>query len=52
VADDVDVTVRRDAQLDVMADLLMDHVDVGAVMDLLERGAPSRPVITSHVSGP
>jgi adenosylcobyric acid synthase len=47
VADDVDVTARRDAQLDVMADLLTAHLDVAAVMDLLEHGAPARPVITS-----
>jgi adenosylcobyric acid synthase len=51
VADDVDVTGRRDAQLDVMADLLVDHLDVAAVLDLLERGAPSRPVITSRIGG-
>ena len=37
VADDVDVTGRRDAQLDVMADLLADHLDVDAVMGLLAR---------------
>jgi adenosylcobyric acid synthase len=47
VADDVDVTARRDAQLDVMADLLAAHLDVAAVMDLLENGAPARPTISS-----
>lgn len=52
VADDVDVTARRDAQLDVMADLLAAHLDVAAVMDLLAHGAPWRPVITSMISGP
>ncbi|MCW2514301.1 MAG: cobQ [Mycobacterium sp.] len=51
VADDIDVTARRDAQLDVMADLLAVNLDVDAVMDLLERGAPPRPVITSSVTG-
>jgi adenosylcobyric acid synthase len=50
VADDVDVTARRDAQLDVMADLLAAHLDVAAVLDLLERGVPPRPVITSAIS--
>ena len=50
VADDVDVTGRRDAQLDAMADLLAEHVDLDAVTDLLAGGAPSRPVITSHLS--
>ena len=47
VADDVDVTARRDAQLDVMADLLTAHLDVAAIIELLEHGAPARPVITS-----
>jgi adenosylcobyric acid synthase len=50
VADDVDVTARRDAQLDVMADLLAAHLDVAAVLDLLEHGVPPRPVITSAIS--
>ncbi|TPG36936.1 cobyric acid synthase [Mycolicibacterium hodleri] len=52
VAADVEVTTRRDAQLDTMADLLASHLDVGAVMDLLDRGVPSRPVITSTICGP
>jgi adenosylcobyric acid synthase len=49
VADDVDVTARRDAQLDVMADLLAANLDVDAVMELLALGAPPRPVIASTV---
>jgi adenosylcobyric acid synthase len=49
VADDVDVTGRRDAQLDAMADLLAEHLDVDAVLDLVDAGAPARPVITSHL---
>ncbi|MDP9168709.1 MAG: cobyric acid synthase, partial [Actinomycetota bacterium] len=49
VADDVDVTARRDAQLDVMADLLAAHLDVEAVMELLDHGAPARPVISSRL---
>ncbi|OPX10839.1 cobyric acid synthase [Mycobacterium sp. AT1] len=49
VAKDVDVTGRRDAQLDAMADLLAEHLDLDAVTDLLTGGAPSRPVITSHL---
>jgi adenosylcobyric acid synthase len=49
VADDVDVTARRDAQLDVMADLLTAHLDVEAVMELLNHGAPVWPVISSRV---
>src|SRR6185295_9915430 len=50
VADDVDVTARRDGQLDLMADLLAAHVDVGAVTELLERGVPRRPTVTSRLS--
>jgi adenosylcobyric acid synthase len=50
VADDVDVTERRDGQLDLMADLLAAHLDVDAVMGLLERGAPRRPTVTSRLS--
>jgi adenosylcobyric acid synthase len=50
VADDTDVTARRDAQLDLMADLLAAHLDVDAVMELLERGAPRRPTVTSGLS--
>lgn len=49
VADDVDVTGRRDAQLDAMADLLAEHLDLDAVTDLLAGGAPLRPVITSQL---
>ena len=51
-ADDVDVAARRDAQLDVMADLLTAHLDLDAVMNLLAHGAPQRPVITSSVGLP
>jgi adenosylcobyric acid synthase len=47
VADDVDVAARRDAQLDVMADLLTAHLDVDAVMGLLEHGAPKRPIVAT-----
>lgn len=47
VADDVDVSARRDAQLDVMADLLTSHCDVDALLSLLEAGAPSRPTVVS-----
>ena len=43
VADDVDVGARRDAQLDLMADLITSHVDVDAVIDLLQHGPPDCP---------
>jgi adenosylcobyric acid synthase len=52
VADDVDVSQRRDAQLDVMADLLAEHLDVDAIMGLLGDGPPPRPSITSVLTGP
>jgi adenosylcobyric acid synthase len=47
VADDVDVPARRDAQLDLMADLLTTHLDVNAVCGLLENGPPARPTVVS-----
>ncbi|MCV7300278.1 cobyric acid synthase [Mycobacterium barrassiae] len=50
VADDIDVRARRDAQLDVMADLITSHVDVDAVMALLERGAPDLPTIATKLT--
>ncbi|MGH3961450.1 cobyric acid synthase [Mycobacterium sp.] len=45
VADDVDVSARRDAQLDLMADLLAVHVDIDAVAGLLHDGPPPRPTL-------
>jgi adenosylcobyric acid synthase len=49
VADDVDVSARRDAQLDLMADLMAAHVDIDAILDLLESGPPQRPTILSSL---
>jgi adenosylcobyric acid synthase len=43
VADDVDVAARRDAQLDVTAELLASHLDLDAVLDLLNGPPPKRP---------
>jgi adenosylcobyric acid synthase len=51
VADDVDVTARRDAQLDLMADLLTAHLDVDAVIAVLENGPPQRPSIITRLQG-
>ncbi len=45
VADDVDVAARRDAQLELAADLLAAHLDIDAVTELLADGPPPRPVI-------
>lgn len=47
VADDTDVAARRDAQLDLMADLLDAHLDVDAVTGLLNDGPPRRPTIVT-----
>jgi adenosylcobyric acid synthase len=47
VADDVNVAARRDAQLDLMADLLDAHLDVDAIARLLDAGPPRRPTIVS-----
>jgi adenosylcobyric acid synthase len=51
-AADVDVTAARDRQLDVMADLLVAHVDVAAVMELIAHGAPPRPTVTTALKPP
>jgi len=51
VADDVDVGARREAQLDLMADLLTAHLDVDAVLALLEGAAPQRPTIITTLQG-
>jgi adenosylcobyric acid synthase len=50
VADDVDVGARRDAQLDLMADLLTAHVDVDAVVGLLDSGPPNRPTLVTALA--
>ncbi|MDI3314340.1 MAG: cobyric acid synthase [Mycobacterium sp.] len=50
-ADDVDVGARRDARLDRVADLLDDHLDVDAVVGLIEDGPPPRPTIVTALHG-
>jgi adenosylcobyric acid synthase len=47
VAGDVDVAARRDAQPDLMADLLAAHLDMDAVTALLDGGPPPRPAIVA-----
>ena len=49
VAGDTDVVARRDAQLDLMADLLDAHLDVDAITGLLDDGPPRRSTIVSAV---
>ncbi len=50
-ASDVDVPGRRDAQLDLMADLLADHLDTDAVLRLLDDGPPPRPTMQIGLTG-
>jgi len=50
VADDVDVRARRDAQLDAMADLITSHVDVDAVLALLEHGPARLPTVATRLT--
>jgi adenosylcobyric acid synthase len=47
IAGDTNVAARRDAQLDLMADLLDAHLDVDAVTGLLGDGAPRRSTIAT-----
>jgi adenosylcobyric acid synthase len=51
VADDVDVAVRRDRQLDVMAEILDSHLDVDAITALLNGGPPARPTLVATLRG-
>ena len=51
VAPDVSVAARRDAQLDLMADLLAAHLDLDAVLALLDGPPRPSPVISSTVGG-
>lgn len=48
VADDTDVAARRDAQLDAAAELLASHLDLDAVLGLLD-GPPPRPQLVSRL---
>jgi adenosylcobyric acid synthase len=47
VVGDINVAARRDAQLDLIADLLAAHLDVDAVLGLLEGPPPRRPHIAT-----
>ena len=47
VADDVDVSARRDAQIELLADLMTAHLDVDAVIALLDGGPPPRPTLAT-----
>ena len=50
-APDVSVSLRRDAQLDVMADLLAAHLDLDALLALLDGPPAVAPVIHSTLDG-
>ena len=51
VAPDTSVASRRDSQLDLMADLLHAHLDVDAVLALLDGPPRHAPVISTGVGG-
>jgi adenosylcobyric acid synthase len=51
VADDIDVAARRDAQLDLMADMLDAHLDIDAFVGLLDDGPPARPNLLTTLRG-
>ena len=51
VAPDISVGARRDAQLDVMADLLSAHLALDAVLDLLAGPPAAAPVISTSLVG-
>lgn len=51
VATDVNVAARRDRQLDVMADLLDAHLDMDAVLGLLDGAPPAAPTIVTGLGG-
>ncbi|MDT5116136.1 MAG: adenosylcobyric acid synthase, partial [Mycobacterium sp.] len=49
VADDTNVAARRDAQLDLAAELLASHLDIDAVLGLLDGPPPARPHLASRL---
>ncbi len=51
VADDIDVPARRDAQLDLMADLLTAHLDVDAIIEVLENWPAATAGDRHHAAG-
>ncbi len=51
VAGDVNVAARRDAQLDLIADLLAANLDIDAVLSLLAGPPPHRPHVAIGLQG-
>ncbi|MEE6176448.1 cobyric acid synthase [Mycobacterium sp. 050134] len=49
VAADTDVAARRDAQLDAIANLLAAHLDLDAVLGLLDGPPPQRPCLSTSL---
>jgi adenosylcobyric acid synthase len=49
VADDIDVSARREAQLDLLADLMSAYLDVDSIIGLLEGGPPARPTVAAYL---
>jgi adenosylcobyric acid synthase len=52
VADDINVAARRDAQLDLIAELLAAHLDVDAFLSLLDGPPPHRPHVAIALGEP
>ena len=52
VADDVNVAARRDAHLDLIAEMLAAHLDVDAVLSLLDGGPVQRPHVAIGLREP
>lgn len=49
VPGDINVAARRDAQLDLAADLLAAHLDVDAILGLLDGPPPARPYLVNRL---
>ncbi|HWT47984.1 MAG TPA: cobyric acid synthase CobQ, partial [Mycobacterium sp.] len=49
VVADTNVAARRDGQLDLVADLLASHLDVDAVLGLLDGPPPRRPHVAHEL---
>jgi adenosylcobyric acid synthase len=49
VVGDVNVAARRDAQLDLAADLLASHLDIDGIVSLLDGPPPQRPYLASRL---
>ncbi len=52
VAAETNFAIERDRQLDLLGDLVADHLDTAALEDVIGHGAPAElPVLTSRLAG-